>query len=317
MISKNSLKETLCTLCYKIKLPKRPWLFFNNISNLATLCLNGGKALDCPRQVMYWSLHQVLNRSLWAIVQHARINAIWLYHFPDYEHICLLQLMLLIWNIFQLSMECSPIKYLLYNSQNRMVEHTKPNQTNNKNWSAGTSVFLLHICLFRNNLKNHSQFLKEVYPQNSTIKIHEFSGQWQLAVFQTKPYLIHNPYGTSLEAELQREWECSPAALPQSTQGIMCKLHCSTCAWGTVLLSFISISWMEFLSFYLSFISDSLFMAFEPVTSALNLLNLKSYMISLYNNTREKSIGRMGCLSPVLLLPSSETPDFIDIYIYI
>ena len=58
-----------------------------------------------------------------------------------------------------------------------MVEHTKPNQKNNKNWSAGTNVFLLHICLFRNNFKNHSQFLKEFYPQNSAIKTHEFSGQ--------------------------------------------------------------------------------------------------------------------------------------------
>lgn len=59
----------------------------------------------------------------------ARINAIWLYHFADNKHIFLLQLMLLIQNIFELSVECNPTQCLLYNSQNRVIERTKTNQT--------------------------------------------------------------------------------------------------------------------------------------------------------------------------------------------
>lgn len=64
LISRNSSKETfsLHTLLYKIKLPKRTWLFFNDISNQEALPLNEGKALDCLRQVICWSLHQSLNR---------------------------------------------------------------------------------------------------------------------------------------------------------------------------------------------------------------------------------------------------------------
>lgn len=134
-------------------------MLFNHINNIKTLCLKWGNALYYSRQRTNWTLHQVSNRWMRAIIHYARINAIWLCHFPGNKYRFLLQVMFYQgYLFFQLEVDTELLntylqltKYLFERTKTNKQTNTTTTTNNKTSWPASNNIFILYSISLRNN----------------------------------------------------------------------------------------------------------------------------------------------------------------------